>query len=107
MYLLKNDVLKELCKKEFLAMDEDIKQSHVKAGMMLKYTQNPHLKEALRKTIGTTLAEANPFDTYWGIGLRMWYDDSFDKNNWKGSNHCGNLLMEVRDILFPQSATTS
>ncbi len=93
--------IKELCKKAFLTMDEDIKQSHVKAGMLLKYSQNPDLKEDLRKTIGTTLAEANPFDTYWGIGLKLWYDDSFDQDNWKGSNHCGNLLMEVRDILFP------
>ena len=94
--------IKQLCKKEFHSIDSDTKQHHVKQGMLLKYGQNEYLRDALKDTLGTTLAEANPFDKFWGIGASLWKDSSFNPNTWEGSNVCGKLLMEVRDELSAQ-----
>src|SRR3954466_8109738 len=38
-------------------------------GNWAKFTQDPELHAALLATAGTTLVEASPHDTVWGIGL--------------------------------------
>lgn len=69
-----------------------------------KFSQNPHLRDALLATGTKTLVEASPFDTYWGIGMAA--DDPFILNEdmWRGENKLGIVLMEVRTML---STTTN
>ncbi len=88
-------VMKSMAKGKFDKIDLDIKQQHVKDGMKLKYGQNERLKSLLKDTIGTTLAEASPFDQTWGTGRRMTHKEAF--KGWPGQNLHGKVLMEVRD----------
>mgnify|MGYP001240509007 CR=1 FL=1 len=73
--------------------------SIVLEGNLLKFSQNPNLKEYLLGTGQSILVEASPYDTIWGIGMKQ--DDRGVENpkNWKGQNLLGFVLMEVRDIL--------
>lgn len=60
-------------------------------GNMLKFTQNPDLKEMLLATGTSTLVELSPLDKIWGVGTE-------DPNPayWNGQNLLGKALMEVR-----------
>ena len=71
----------------------------VKQGNLLKFAQNPSLKDFLINTKKRVLVEASPVDQIWGIGLAA--DDDRSKNplQWKGDNLLGFALMEVRDEL--------
>lgn len=69
----------------------------VKAGNIAKFTQNPELKEILLATKGTTLVEASPYDTIWGIGLPESDPRARDRNSWQGTNWLGEVLTEVRE----------
>ena len=64
-----------------------------------KFLQNPHMQQHLLGAGDKLLAEASPFDTVWGIGLRA--DDSGATNPtaWRGSNLLGKALQTVRDML--------
>ncbi len=68
----------------------------VKEASMAKFSQNPNLLEELAATKGTTLVEASPYDTVWGIGLSEWDEDATDRTKWKGTNWLGEILTEVR-----------
>ena len=71
----------------------------VKTGNIHKFNQNPELLEFLLSTNNTVIAEANPFDSIWGIGMA---EDESNVNNpyaWNGSNLLGFALMETRDFL--------
>ncbi len=88
-------VMKSMAKGKFDKIDLDIKQQHMRDGMKLKYGQNERLKALLKDSVGTTLAEASPFDQTWGTGRRMTHAEAF--KNWPGQNLHGKILMEVRD----------
>ncbi len=81
-----------------LVVDMDTKKEHMRNGMKLKYTQNQALQQLLKDTGSNTLGEANPYDHYWGTGVRMSDKNAFDVKKWK-DNWAGKLLMEVRDDL--------
>ncbi len=68
-------------------------------GTCEKFNQNPHLLEALKDTGDKTLAEASPFDTFWGIGLGINHPHAGEKSRWSGENKLGNLLTALRDSL--------
>jgi len=68
-------------------------------GCYHKFSQNPELKQALLDTRSAVLAEANPYDRVWGIGLSADNRDARDQTAWKGSNWLGQCLMKVRDRL--------
>jgi len=70
----------------------------LKDAIKAKFMQNPELAAALKDTGDATIAEATR-DRYWGIGKTLSDPAIFDKNSWKGSNMCGQILMEVRDEL--------
>ena len=74
----------------------------MKNGLFAKFYQNQHLADFLRQTGDTELAEASPYDTFWGIGIRITSSSDIlnDKKNWKGKNNLGKLLMEVCDALI-------
>lgn len=69
----------------------------MKAGLQMKYGQNPDLCDKLLQTKNTVLCEANPRDDYWGIGMSMHHPDAADVTKW-GQNHLGKLLQEVREL---------
>lgn len=81
-----------------------VAQDIVYRASMAKYTQNDDLKYILMRTIGTTLVEASPTDTIWGIGLRKEDPRALDRSQWRGTNWLGDALNRVRDhIMVHQS----
>lgn len=68
-------------------------------GNMAKFSQNQHLLEALLETAGTTLVEASPDDTIWGIGLSASDPAARDRSSWRGLNWLGEVLTDVREHL--------
>ena len=65
-------------------------------GLMAKYSQNPHLKRYLLATGNKMLVEANPCDSYWGVGLSAREVVATCPVNYPGSNMLGSLLMVLR-----------
>ncbi len=84
--------------KSLRSLDPDTRINTLRNGMKLKYSQNPGLLARLQSTKGTIIAEANPHDTFWGIGKRV-TDESAFEGKWDGSNIAGKLTMDVRDEL--------
>ena len=72
-------------------------------GNFAKFTQNPILKEALIATKGSTLVEASPYDTIWGIGLDHNSSEAAEVTTWKGTNWLGICLTEVREDIINDS----
>ncbi|MBW3088128.1 NADAR family protein [Bifidobacterium sp. 82T24] len=73
--------------------------------LMFKFSQNPDLARQLVDTGNQVLVECSPFDAIWGVGLGKQTKDGQaddrwrDSHNWRGKNHLGFLLMDVRDVL--------
>ena len=65
-------------------------------GNLLKFSQNPKLKDFLLATSNRVLAEASPRDTIWGIGLDEKDKDAQNPYKWRGLNLLGFALMKVR-----------
>lgn len=68
----------------------------VKAGNIAKFEQNKPHYDALVATAGTTLVEASPVDTIWGIGLAADDPRAQSRDTWLGKNYLGEVLTEVR-----------
>lgn len=64
---------------------------------MLKFSQNPELKEYLLNTGNRVLVEASQVDKIWGIGLASDDSKAQNPNQWKGLNLLGFALMKVRN----------
>jgi ribA/ribD-fused uncharacterized protein len=71
-------------------------------GNVAKFTQNPDLRAALLATAGTTLVEASPSDTIWGIGLAEDDPAAQDRKSWRGTNWLGEVLTRVREALLQE-----
>ncbi len=78
---------------------DKVKEAIVFNGNVLKYDQNDHLYTVLQATRGTTLVEASPNDTIWGIGLSKDDPRCLNKIHWLGQNLLGKVLTEVREYL--------
>jgi ribA/ribD-fused uncharacterized protein len=65
-------------------------------GTRAKFSQNPGLRRRLLDTGDAILAEANPKDYIWGIGLSEDEPAALDPANWQGENLLGQILMAVR-----------
>lgn len=76
-----------------------IRQIVVFEGLLAKFSQNESLKEQLKATNGSILAECAVKDRIWGIGLSMNDSNRLDINRWKGQNLLGYTLMMVRERL--------
>lgn len=68
-------------------------------GNRAKFGQNAGLRRRLLDTGDAILAEANPKDFIWGIGLAETDPAALDPANWRGENLLGEILMTVRDEL--------
>jgi hypothetical protein len=79
-------------------------QNIVYTGCYAKFTQNPDLKNLLLGTRGTTLVEASPVDTVWGIGLDQNDTRVWDRSQWKGTNWLGVVLTRLREDIFEEIA---
>lgn len=71
----------------------------VTAGNRAKFGQNAGLRRRLLDTGDAILAEANPKDYIWGIGMAADDPEALDPANWQGENLLGEILMAVRDEL--------
>ena len=69
-----------------------------------KFRQNPPLLKWLKLTGNRTLVEAaGPHDKVWGNGLFLSDDNNTNRSRWSGENLQGQMLMEVRAQLCPES----
>ena len=64
---------------------------------LAKFSQNKKLKETLINTKDSVIAEASPYDTIWGIGLKASDPRAKDRTKWRGKNWLGEALMKVRE----------
>lgn len=74
-----------------------VRQIIVYEGLLAKFSQNPELREKLKKTGKAILAECAVKDRIWGIGLSMHDPDRLDWTKWQGQNLLGYALMMVRE----------
>lgn len=70
-----------------------------------QFNQNAELKTALLATAGTSMVEASPRDTIWGIGLGAKNPKATDRSKWRGRNLLGEILTQVRDELEKSSVS--
>ena len=78
-----------------------LNKNHTKLSLIiLQFGKNDKLKKLLFETAGTTLVEASPKDTIWGIGLESSHDDAKDRTKWRGKNLLGYALTDVRQHLM-------
>ena len=67
-----------------------------------KFTQNEVLLKQLLNIEGTTLVEASPRDTLWGIGYSEKNPKAKTRHTWRGKNWLGEILTQLRnDLLNP------
>ncbi|MCI8284347.1 MAG: NADAR family protein [Firmicutes bacterium] len=68
-------------------------------GLLAKFGQNPGLLKKLLDTGSAILAECEPSDKIWGIGMALNDERCMDQAKWQGQNLLGYTLMEVRSAL--------
>ena len=77
------------------------KNQIVFVGNLLKFSQNPELRELLRETGKLEIVEANGEDRIWGIGMYEDDPEILNRSKW-GENCLGKAIMRVRDKLFAE-----
>jgi hypothetical protein len=83
----------------------DAKKDEVmKQILRAKFSQNPAIRKLLLDTGDKILAEANPRDTYWGIGTSSTTTIAKNPEKWKGQNKLGKFLIELRSELRAEDA---
>jgi ribA/ribD-fused uncharacterized protein len=73
------------------------KDGTMEKGVRTKFIQHPTLRKQLLETGDKLIGEANPRDTYWGIGTSMNLEKAKIPSKWRGKNMMGKLLMKLRD----------
>ena len=74
------------------AIWDRVREDTVLAGTLAKFTQNPAIKQHLLSTRSNILAEASPFDPFWGIGLQADDPEAQDPTRWRGKKCLGKLF---------------
>ena len=75
---------------------DDKRNEFMSRAVHAKFTQHPELRKELLDTGDKVIGEANPRDTYWGIGTSIESDKSKFPSKWRGKNKLGHMLMELR-----------
>ena len=78
--------------------------SHLSKGLRAKFTKFPELRKQLLETEDKILGYADPRDIILGIGCAMGTPKSLKSSKWRGDNHMGKLLMELRQKLKEESS---
>ena len=89
---------------------DDFEYLHVEQYVMAqkaKFEQNDELKQKLLSTGNAILAEANPWDDYWGIGIDAATAKRMDIFKWPGCGMLGVILMEVRKEISGQNISNT
>ena len=98
-----NPVLIKQRGKEVKNFKQDVWESEIETilitGLTAKFLQNEELLCFLKATGQTLLAEANPHDRLFGVGLSLYDKGLWNQDDWKGKNQLGMALMKVRDML--------
>jgi len=81
----------------------EVARDIVYEGNDLKFNQNPELKQMLLETTGTTLVEASPVDSFWGIALYANDSRALSRSTWQGTNWLGEVLTNVRDDMIKRT----
>jgi ribA/ribD-fused uncharacterized protein len=72
-----------------------VAESHMMEGLRHKFNQSHRLKTWLLETGNKIIGEASPYDSYWGLGMRMSDKEVHNRSKW-GKNRLGTLIMKVR-----------
>ena len=75
-----------------------IERQTMKEGVQAKVDQNKVVRDFLKSTGATRIAEASPNDKTWGIGMSMTDKGRHNQNAW-GDNILGDILQEIRSTL--------
>lgn len=76
-----------------------MRQIVVYKSVFAKFSQNDDLKEKLLSTGDAFLAECEPSDKIWGIGMDLTSGRNCSRADWHGQNLLGYTLMSVRKEL--------
>jgi len=79
--------------------------SYLSKGLRAKFTKFPELRKQLLETEDKILGYADPRDVILGIGCAMGTPKSLKSSKWRGDNHMGKLLMELRQKLKEEEST--
>lgn len=76
-----------------------MRQIVVYKSVYAKFSQNTDIQETLLSTGDAFLAECEPTDKIWGIGMDLASGQACSRDNWQGQNLLGYTLMSVRSEL--------
>uniref|UniRef100_A0A7E4UTT6 NADAR domain-containing protein n=1 Tax=Panagrellus redivivus TaxID=6233 RepID=A0A7E4UTT6_PANRE len=100
----KNPMTMKLLGRQVKNFDENkwklVAMQVMKRACYFKFDQNDDLRGELFKTAGSTLVEASPTDTIWGVGLGEDDKRICDVKQWRGRNQLGYLLTALREELM-------
>ena len=68
----------------------------MKKAVRAKFVQHPELRKRLVETGEKTIGFADARDNYWSIGTSMVQEKARLPSKWKGENHLGKLMMDLR-----------
>ena len=78
---------------------------YLSKGLRAKFTKFPELRKQLLETEDKILGYADPRDVILGIGCAMGTPKSLKSSKWRGDNHMGKLLMELRQKLKEEQSS--
>lgn len=73
--------------------------STMKKLLVAKFTQCSSLRKTLLNTGNRVLVESSPTSLFWGSGLHIGHRDALNTDVYKGHNHMGQLLADVRESI--------
>lgn len=91
--------------KNFVTEVWDAKRDEImERAIRAKFVQHPELRKELQATGDKIIGEADPRDTYWGIGTSMDLEKAKFPSKWRGQNKLGKILMALRNTFNSESA---